>query len=156
MAKRRAKVAPEYEEFVFGKARDEGFAWGDIRPVLSAEKLQDKVFHRASIITIEDPDSFYRRKKTAIARVSSVGDTAKDTLLAYVEAFPDFTALHPFYKELCETIVDVGRMRQDLRRLQRCAELISGVCQKNEKQLQKAARADFVEMKRREVYGRVG
>jgi nucleolar GTP-binding protein len=156
MAKRRTKVAPEYEEFVFGKTRDEGFAWGDIRPVLSAEKLQDKVFHRASIITIDDPNSFYRRKKTAIARVSSVGDTAKDTLLAYVEAFPDFTEIHPFYKELCETIVDVGKVRQDLRRLQRCAELISGVCQKNEKQLQKAARADFVEMKRREVYGRVG
>src|SRR5258706_7495574 len=145
MANRRTKVAPEYEEFVFGKTRDEGFSWGDIRPILSADKVQDKVFHRASLITIDDPNGFYRRKKTALARVDSVGDTAKDTLLAYVEAFPDFGELHPFYKELCETLIDVSRTRQDLKRLQRCAELISSVCQKNAKQLTKASRKDFVE-----------
>ncbi len=156
MSKRRGKVAPEFEEFVFGRARDEGFAWSDIRPVLPADRLQDKVFHRASVITIDDPDGFYRRKKTAIARITSVGDTTKDTLLAYVAAFPDFQALHPFYRELCETLVNVGRVRQDLRRLQRCAELVSKVCQKNLKQLKTAARKDFVEMKRKEVYGRVG
>lgn len=156
MSKRRRKVPEEYEKFVFGAPRDEGFAWADIRPVLNASRVQDKVFHRASTVTIDDPDSFYRRKKTAIARITSVGDTTKDTLLAYVQAFPDFDSLHPFYKELCETLVDVGRVRSDLRRLQWCAEQVSSVCQKNIRQLQKAARADFVEMKRREVYGRVG
>jgi nucleolar GTP-binding protein len=156
MGKRRGKVAPEYEEFVFGRQRKEGFAWGDIRPILRAQKLQDKVFHRASLITIEDRESFYRRKKTAMARVESVGDTSKDTLLAFVGAFPDFGRLHPFYRELAETLIDVGRARQDLRRLQRAAELISDVCRKNLRQMQKGARADFVEGKRREVYGRVG
>lgn len=156
MSRRRAKVAPEFEEFVFGGSRDEGFAWSDIRPILSAERVQDKVFHRASLVAIDDPHGFYRRKKTAIARVTSVGDTAKDTLLAFVQAFPDFEALHPFYAELCGTLVDVRRTRQDLKRLQRCAEIVSQVCHKNLKQLKTAARADFVEMKRREVYGRVG
>lgn len=156
MSSRRRRVAPEYESFVFGQPRSKQFAWSDIRPILSAERVQDKVFHRASFITIDDPDSFYRRKKTAIARITSVGDTAKDTLLAFVQAFPDFDAMHPFYQELCSTLVDVGKVRADLKRLQRCAELISGVCQKNLRQMQRAGRVDFLEMKRKEVYGRVG
>ncbi len=156
MSSRRKRVLPEYETFVFGQPRAKQFAWSDIRPVLSAERVQDKVFHRASFITIDDPDSFYRRKKTAIARITSVGDTSKDTLLAYVQAFPDFDRMHPFYRELCGTLVDVGRMRADLKRLQRCAELISGVCQKNLRQMQRAGRVDFLELKRKEVYGRVG
>lgn len=156
MSKRRRSVPEEYEQFVFGAHRDEGFAWADIRPILNADRVQDKVFHRASTVSIDDPDSFYRRKKTAIARITSVGDTTKDTLLAYVEAFPDFDTLHPFYAELCATLVEVTLVRRDLRRLQWCAEQVSSVCQKNIRQLQKAARADFVEMKRREVYGRVG
>ena len=156
MSKRRGKVAPEYEEFVFGRTRDEGFSWADIRPILRAEKLQDKVFHRASLITIEDRESFYRRKKTAMARVESVGDTSKDTLLAFVAAFPDFSKLHRFHYELCATLIDLARVRQDLKRVQRAAELISTVCRKNLKQMQKGSRADFVEAKRREVYGRVG
>lgn len=156
MSKRRAKVKPEYEEFVFGRARKEGFAWADMRPILRAEKLQDKVFHRASLITIDDRESFYRRKKTAMARVESVADTTKDTLLAFVDAFPDFSRLHPFYRELAATLIDIGRTRQDLRRLQRAAELISEVCRKNLRQMAKGARADYVEQKRNEVYGRVG
>ncbi|HKZ59661.1 MAG TPA: GTPase [Candidatus Thermoplasmatota archaeon] len=156
MASRRKRVEPEYEAFVFGQPRAKQFAWSDIRPILSAERLQDKVFHRASFITIDDPHAFYRRKKTAIARITSVGDTSKDTLLAYVQAFPDFDRMHPFYRELCSTLVDVRRMRADLKRLQRCAELISGVCQKNLRQMKTAARKDFLEMKRKEVYGRVG
>lgn len=156
MSKRRGKVAPEYEEFVFGKHRKEGFAWADIRPILRAQKVQDKVFHRASLITIDDRESFYRRKKTAMARVESVADTTKDTLLAFVNAFPDFSSLHPFYRELAETLLDVGRIRQDLKRLQRSAELISTICRKNLRQMQKGSRADFVEHKRTEVYGRVG
>lgn len=156
MAKRRRPVPEEFEEFVFGGARDEGFAWADIKPVLSAQKIQDKVFHRASKVQIEDPDSFYRRKKTAIARITSVGDITKDTLLSTVESFPDFDAMHPFYGELTATLVDVRRVRGDLRRLQRCAELVTSVCKKNIRQMQKAGKVDFLEMKRKEVYGRVG
>ena len=156
MSKRRHKVAPEYEQFVFGRERDEGFAWADIRPIMRGQKVQDKVFHRASLISIEDRESFYRRKKTAMARVESVADTTKDTLLAYVSAFPDFQKLHPFYRELCATLMDIPRIRKDMRKIQRAAELISEICRKNLRQMQKGSRADFVENKRTEVYGRVG
>lgn len=149
-------MAPEYEEFVFGGKRKAHFAWADIRPVLSAKRLQDKVFHRAAQITIPDPDRFYQRKKTALARVDSVADTASDTLMAYVEAFPDFPGLHPFYAELVATMVDVDVARKDLARLQGTAAKVQEVCRKGGRQMQRTGKMDFLEAKRREVYGRVG
>jgi nucleolar GTP-binding protein len=88
--------------------------------------------------------------------VTSVSDITKDTLLAYVESFPDFDALHPFYAELTATLVNVRGVRADLRRLQKCAELVTSVCKKNMRQMNKTSKVEFLEMKRKEVYGRVG
>ncbi len=153
---RRPKVAPEYEVFVYGGPRKAHFRWSDIRPVLSAERLQDKVFHRASQITIPDRDRFWMRKKTATARVDSVADIASSTLMAYVEAFPSFPGLHPFYGELAATMVDVDVVRQDLARLQGSAASIQEVCRKSARQMQRTGKLDFLEAKRREAYGRVG
>lgn len=152
----RARVDPEYEEFVFGSKRKGSFAWADIRPVLSAKRLQDKAFHRAAQITIPDRDKFYQRKKTAMARIDSVADTSVQTLMAYVEAFPDFPGLHPFYGELVSTIIDVDRTRTDLARLQGTSARIQEVCRKGVRQIQRTGKLDFLEVKRREVYGRVG
>jgi len=153
---RRRKVLPEFESFVFGESRTGGFAWHDIRPILSAQKLQDKVFRRASVIQIEDPDRFYRRKKTSAARIESVGDTASQTLMAFVEAFPDFSTLHPFYRDLAATIVDIDGVRQDLGRLQGAAARIQDVCRKSVKQIRRTGKDEFVQLKMREAYGRVG
>lgn len=153
---RRARVDPDFEEFVFGAKRKGSFAWADIRPVLNAKRLQDKAFRRASQIDIPDRDRFYHRKKTALARVESVGDTLSSTLMAYVEAFPDFPGLHPFYGELVATIVDVDVTRKDLARLQGTAAKVQEVCRKSARQMQRTGQLTFLEAKRREVYGRVG
>jgi nucleolar GTP-binding protein len=54
------------------------------------------------------------------------------------------------------TLVDVDQMRKDLARLQNAAGKVQEVCRKGSRQLQRTGQLDFVESKRREVYGRVG
>jgi nucleolar GTP-binding protein len=126
-----------------------------IQTILTAQELLDKAFHKASRSVVDDPDPFYQRKKTAVARLNSAKDTIDTTLGKYVKAFPSFENLHPFLKEMVGLAIDLDEVKRSLGAIQWASETISDVCRKATDQINRTSSVEFIERKRREAYGRI-
>ena len=113
----------------------------DIPTILTSQEVLDKAFHRASKVTIDDKSSLHKARKTAMARIDSIASTIDAVLGRVTKSFAAVGQLHPFYHEALATQVDVPEVQE--------------VCRKAVKQVDRTRSRDFVEMKRREVYGRV-
>jgi nucleolar GTP-binding protein len=126
-----------------------------IPTILSSQELLDKAFSRATKLTVQDTSAFHQPRKTAMARVSSVGDTIDTTLAKYIKAFPSFDRLHPYHREMMELAIDVDHVRKSLGALQWAREMVSDICRKAAGQIKKTRDKDFVEKKRSEAFGRI-
>ena len=136
------------------RRRGRGGDW-DIPTVLSAQEVLDKAFHRASKVTMEDRIALHRARKTATARVDSISSTVDAVLDRTVKGFTSLGELHPFHSEALATQVDIGEVAHSLHTLDWCRGQVKDVCRKAVRQLNRTRSRDFVEIKRKEVYGRV-
>jgi nucleolar GTP-binding protein len=127
----------------------------DIPTVPTAQEVLDKAFHRASKVTVEDRDRMHRNRRQAMARVDSIQSTVDHMLQRTREGFAVMEDMHPFHLEVLSTVVDVREVEHALHTLNWCRGQVRDVCVKAVKQLTRTRSHDFVETKRREVYGRV-
>ena len=85
----------------------------DLPPTPTAELLIDKAFSRAARAG--------RAKSGAEAQLSMLQTAANiisDNLENVVRGWPDFDQMHPFYRDLAATLVDVDRLRESLSEIQ--------------------------------------
>lgn len=134
------------------RERDGNF---DIPTVPTAQEVLDKAFHRAAKVTVEDRDRMHRNRRQAMARVDSIQSTVDHMLQRTVDGFRVMDDLHPFHLEVLSTQVDVREVEHSLHTLGWCRRQVKDVCVKAVKQLTRTRKHEFVETKRKEVYGRV-
>jgi DNA polymerase II large subunit len=127
----------------------------DMPTVLSSQEVLDKAFHRATKVTVEDKSSLHRARRTAMAKVDSISSTIDAVLVRTIDGFAPIVDLHPFHRVALATRVDLGEAMGAIRTLIWCNNQIKDVCKKAVRQLDRTRSRDFVEMKRKEVYGRV-
>ncbi|UCC92419.1 MAG: 50S ribosome-binding GTPase [Thermoplasmata archaeon] len=127
----------------------------DIPTVPTAQEVLDKAFHRASKVTVEDKVHMHRNRRQAMARVDSIQSTVDHMLQRTQKGFSVLEDLHPFHLEVLSTQVDVREVEHSLHTLGWCRRQVKDVCVKAVKQLTKTRSHEFVETKRKEVYGRV-
>jgi nucleolar GTP-binding protein len=127
----------------------------EIPTVLTAQEVLDKAFHRASKVTAEDKVHMHRNRRQAMARVDSIQSTVDHALKRVQDSFVLLQDLHPFHLEVLATQVDIREVEHSLHTLGWCRRQVKDVCVKAIKQLTKTRSHEFVETKRKEVYGRV-
>lgn len=127
----------------------------EIPTVLNAQEVLDKAFHRASKVTVEDKVHMHRNRKQAMARIDSIQSTVDHVLMRTQDGFKLLEDIHPFHLEVLATQVDVREVEHSLHTLGWCRRQVKDVCVKAVKQLNRTRSHEFVETKRKEVYGRV-
>jgi nucleolar GTP-binding protein len=126
-----------------------------IPTVPTAQEVLDKAFHRATKITVEDAVHMHRNRRQAMARIDSIQSSVDHMLRRTQDGFKLLQDLHPFHLEVLATQVDVGELEHSLHTLGWCRHQVKDVCIKAVKQLTRTRKHEFVEIKRKEVYGRV-
>ncbi len=134
------------------RERDGNF---DIPTVPTHQEVLDKAFHRAAKVTVEDKDRMHRARREAMAKVDSVQSTVDHMLRRTEDGFRILEDLHPFHLEVLSTQVDVREVEHSVHTLGWCRRQVKDVCVKAVRQLTKTRKREFVETKRKEVYGRV-
>ena len=127
----------------------------DIPTVPTAQEVLDKAFLRATKVTVDDKSPLHRARRTAMAKVDSIASTIDATLRRVLDGFAHVRDLHPFHVEALATVVDPERVSSALHDVDWCRRTVLDVCRKAIKQLRRTRNRDFVETKRKEVYGRV-
>jgi nucleolar GTP-binding protein len=127
----------------------------DIPTVLTAQEVLDKAFLKATKVTVDDKSPLHRARRTAMAKIDSVASTIDVTLRRTRDGFAHVPELHPFHQEALATVVDPEKVRRALHDVDWCRRTVLDVCRKAVKQLQRTRSREFVETKRKEVYGRV-
>ncbi len=75
-----------------------------IPTILTSQEILDKVLHRATKISIEDPNAMYRIKKLSLARLDSIAGNIDSTLNRFTGSFPSIDSdegtmdMAPFFK----------------------------------------------------------
>lgn len=126
-----------------------------IPTILSAPELLDKAFGKASKVTVAGTNSFDASKKTALGKISAVGDILTTTLLKFVRAFPDLDRRDDFFIELIDVLVGVDDLKKALGSVDWSARRVSAMQREYTKRVKRARSIDEVEVARREFYGRV-
>ncbi len=127
----------------------------DIPTILTSQEVLDKAFHKASKVTVVDKVSLHRARKTAMARIDSIASSVDAVLVRVTKSFAAVGQLHPFYHEALATQVDVPEVLHALHTVDWCRGQVKEVCRKAVRQVDRTRSREFVESKRREVYGRV-
>ncbi len=130
-------------------------AFRNIPTVLTAEEIINKAFKNSSKITINDREHFYWVRNTAMARVQAVSQTIDAVLLKYVEAFPSFDRLHPFYYELAELLIGVNPTKKSLGGIDWCRKQVAAIASKHLSQMRKTRNESTIEHLRESAYGRI-
>ncbi len=123
--------------------------------VPTAQEVLDRAFHRATKVTVEDRSPLHRARRTAMARVESVAGTVDAMLRRTVAGFPSIDTLHPFYREVLGLAVDLEELHRSLATVDWCRKQVGEVARKAVRQIARTRKRDYVELKRRELYGRV-
>jgi nucleolar GTP-binding protein len=126
-----------------------------IPTVPTAQEVLDKAFHKATKVTVEDRSVLHRARRTAMARVESVAGTIDAVLKRTVTSFPSLDNLHPFYREVLDLAVDLEELHRSLATVDWCRKQVREVARKAVRQIARTRKRDYVELKRRELYGRV-
>ena len=126
-----------------------------IPSILNAEELLDKAFRKARDTRIYDRNTFYRNKKTIIARTDTFAANIISALEKYVKEFPSIEKLPLFYQELIDIKIDVNKLRKSLGAIDWARKNCNNIYLKQKKSLKKTMNIDFLKQKQREIYGRI-
>ncbi len=134
---------------------EDNIQWGDIPPVLPANKLLDKGFKRAAKVHKRGRTKVQRNKSESIAKVQTLGDTISSTLESYVKAYPSIDRLPEFHKELIDIMVNTESLKKDLGALNWCRLKVAEFTRAYVKELGRLDDVGSIELRRKEAYGRI-
>src|SRR5256712_1252125 len=115
--------------------------------------LLERASGRAARATATGPDRIARARNLAVTRVRGAGQTIESTLRGYVKGFPSLDRLPPFYRELVDVLVDLGRLKKHLGALDWGADKVREITRLYRGRIGRAAGKSIAEL-RREAYGR--
>lgn len=126
-----------------------------IPPIASAQEIIDRAFSRARKKTIKDPDKYFRKKKTYIARTESFIDTVISVLDSYIKSFPSLDQIPLFYQDMIHLSINLDSLRHSLGAIQWAKNTISNIAASQIKSLRRSTDLQFIHKKQREIYGRI-
>lgn len=125
---------------------EERFEPRKLPSVLRGEELIDKAFRRASKVTGRN------KKERAMNKLSTLSNVFGDYFTRVVSSHPSYQNLHPFYREIVDVVVGVGKLRKSLGALSWANSTIQKVIDKGIRELKGGKDPETV---LRSVYGRV-
>jgi len=114
--------------------------------VLRSEELIDKAFRRASKV------SGRGRKEKAINKLSTLSNVFSDNFNRIMSSHPSYQNLPPFYREIIDTIVGIGKLRKSLGALSWANSAIQKIINKGIREVKGGKDPEIV---LRSVYGRI-
>jgi nucleolar GTP-binding protein len=126
-----------------------------IPPIASAQEIIDRAFSRARKKTIKDPDKYFRKKKTYIARTESFTDTVISVLDSYIKSFPSLDQIPLFYQDMIHLSINLDSLRHSLGAIQWAKDTISNIAASQTKSLRRSTDLKFIHKKQREIHGRI-
>lgn len=127
----------------------------NIPTISTADELIGRAFHKATRVTIADPDRKYRMKKTSIAKLQSVAQYLDSTLSGYVKSFPSLDEMHPFQRELLDLLLDLDRLKKSLGALDWARKKILELSGEKLRIMRRSFDLNVIDDAREEAYGRV-
>lgn len=126
-----------------------------IPPIATAQDLINRAFSRARKKAVKDPDKYFRKKKTYIARTESFTDTITSTLDSYIKSFPSLEKLPLFYQDLLHLSINLDSLRHSLGAIQWAKDTCMQIASSQIKSLRKSKDLSYILKKQREIHGRV-
>jgi nucleolar GTP-binding protein len=123
--------------------------------VLTADQLFDRALKKTKKIQIVDRDPRYRYRKTIVAQIESINGFLTDQLTSYVEDFPSFDNLHPFYQEILNLKSSIDKLKKALGAVQWAQKTINSVVNKQLPFLRRTLDHGQLQKKYREILGRI-
>ncbi len=127
-------------------SRMERFEPRKLPSVLRSEELIDKAFRRASKVTGRN------KREKAINKLSTLSNVFSDHFNRIISSHPSYQNLPPFYREIIDVVVGIGRIRKSLGALSWANSAIQRVIIKGVRELKGGKDPELV---LRSVYGRV-
>jgi len=85
-----------------------------IPTIMSSQEILDTAFKRAQKVRVTAKGRLQRQRKTAQAKVTKSQNTIVKILQRYVKSFPSLDAQPPFYYELLDVSVGIGKLKKSL------------------------------------------
>ncbi|MBR1452756.1 MAG: 50S ribosome-binding GTPase [Candidatus Methanomethylophilaceae archaeon] len=126
-----------------------------IPTVLTSDELMEKAFHRASKIYKNGPNTLDTRKKTALAKVTAVGDIVVTALTGYVDRFPRMEKEGDFFPELVDIVIGIDQYKKSLGAVNWCATKAEKLKNDTLKDIRHTKDPEIIESLRRGFYGRM-
>ena len=123
--------------------------------VVPADELLDRAFRKAKKKKINDPQAFYKKKKTIIARTESFATMLINTLDSYVQGFPSFNQLPLFYQDLINIQISLDDIRKSLGAVNWAKQTCQRILNSQIQMLKKSGDLAFLQSKQKEIYGRI-
>ncbi len=123
--------------------------------VMTADELVDVAFHKASKESGAGRNVDERKLDGSIKRIKVVEKAIVSRLQNYVEQFPDFDTLDPFYIDLAHVLVDLDRTRKALGAIHWAKRKVKHVCRQALRDIHASGDADEAVAIRKRVYARV-
>jgi len=126
-----------------------------IPTVLTSDELMEKAFHRASKIYKNGTNTLDTRKKTALAKVTAVGDIVVTALTGYVDRFPRMEKEGDFFPELVDIVIGIDQYKKSLGAVNWCATKAEKLKNDTLKDIRHTKDPEIIESLRRGFYGRM-
>ncbi len=123
-----------------------------------SQELIDMAFSRASKVSVAREAKLPKEAKARIkeaARIQSVGDAIANRLEQVVKGTPRVEAVHPFYAELADLLVDVGKLKKSLAAANWAAQMVRRLHREYLQRVRRAKSVTEARDVRRAFYGRV-
>jgi nucleolar GTP-binding protein len=127
----------------------------EIPQVLTDEQLIEDSFKKTKKIKITDRNPEYRLKKTIIKKTDVFCNNITTKLEDYVKKFPSIDNLPNFYQKIIDIKIDVNKLKKALGAVDWARKTCKNIYQKQHKSLNKRSKINFLEMKQKEIYGRI-
>lgn len=118
-------------------------------------ELLDRALGRAARIVKADRDSFYRVRKTTLARIESATDRLVTTLQGYVRAFPNLDRVSTYERELIDLVLGVRALQRALSRLEGASETVRELGRRGAADAKRSSKREALVENHRRVVGRV-
>ncbi len=128
-----------------------------LKYIQSSKELLDVAFARASKLTLakSKKPAHVRARDREIAKLKKVNDILTSRLEEIVSRFPNFDEIHPFYRNLADTVVTIDEIRQALASVSSATRIIRGIIQDSIRKLRKAESPSEARKLRSATYGRI-
>lgn len=127
----------------------------EIPTILTSEELLDKAFRKALKVAVSGRSGVQRKRNISRRRIESLSQTIDSTLKKYVKSFPTIDGLHPFYRELINTLLDRNRLKRSLASLDWCRRTCIEIARESSRKMSRLKDPKRIDSVRKATYGRI-